>query len=78
VKGALGHTIAASGALGFLCAVEAVLHGTVLPTAGLREPDPDCHLMHVQGTALQRDLPSAICNAFAFGGTNCSLVVARP
>jgi len=77
VKGALGHTIAASGALGLLCAVEAVRTGTVLPTTGLQEPDPACALSHVRGRAVSRDVPSALCNAFAFGGANCSLLVRR-
>ncbi|MGC4117236.1 MAG: beta-ketoacyl-[acyl-carrier-protein] synthase family protein [Myxococcales bacterium] len=77
-KGALGHTIAASGALNFLCAVEAVVSGTLAPTAGLEQPDRDCELLHVSGQAQRRDVRTAMCNAFAFGGANCSIVVARP
>jgi 3-oxoacyl-[acyl-carrier-protein] synthase II len=77
VKGALGHTIAAAGALGLLCAVEAVVRGLVLPTAGLVEPDPECDLPHVTARALPRRVDAAMANAFAFGGANCSLVVAR-
>jgi 3-oxoacyl-[acyl-carrier-protein] synthase II len=77
VKGALGHTIAAAGALGLLAAAEAVGAGTVLPTAGLEEPDPDCSLPHVLGRAIALRVESALVNAFAFGGANCSLVLAR-
>lgn len=77
VKGALGHCIAASGALGFLCAVEAVARGTVLPTAGLHEPDPECALPHVAGEALRVEVRTALANAFAFGGANCCLAVGR-
>jgi 3-oxoacyl-[acyl-carrier-protein] synthase II len=77
VKGALGHTIAAAGALGFLCAVEAVLSGTILPTAGLQEPDADCALPHVTGRAISREVKSALVNSFAFGGANCTLVVRK-
>jgi 3-oxoacyl-[acyl-carrier-protein] synthase II len=76
-KGALGHTIAASGALGFLCAVEAVASGTLAPTAGLEQADRDCELQHVAGEAQRREVRAALCNAFAFGGANCSIVVAR-
>ncbi|HEY3448907.1 MAG TPA: beta-ketoacyl-[acyl-carrier-protein] synthase family protein [Myxococcales bacterium] len=76
-KGALGHTIAASGALGFLCAVEAVASGTVAPTAGLQQADRDCALLHVVGEAQRRDVRAALCNAFAFGGANCSIAVGR-
>ena len=76
-KGALGHTIAASGAIGLLCAIEAITHGTVFPTAGLREPDRDCALPHVLGKAVQRKVETALVNAFAFGGANCCLAVGR-
>jgi 3-oxoacyl-[acyl-carrier-protein] synthase II len=77
VKGALGHWIAGAGALGFLCALHAVEQGEVLPTAGLRHPDPRCELPHVLGTALRKQVGSALVNAFAFGGANTSLVVVR-
>jgi 3-oxoacyl-(acyl-carrier-protein) synthase len=76
-KGALGHAIAGAGAIGFLCALEAVERGVVLPTAGLREPDRGCELPHVQGVAERREVRAALCNAFAFGGANVSLLVRR-
>lgn len=77
VKGALGHWVAGAGAVGFLCAVEAVANGTVLPTAGLSKPDPSCDLPHVMGSAIRRQVEVALVNAFAFGGANCSLVMRR-
>lgn len=77
VKGAVGHWVAGAGAVGFLCAVEAVRSGTVLPTAGLSHPDADCALPHVLGAAQQRRCQSALVNAFAFGGANACLVVRR-
>jgi 3-oxoacyl-[acyl-carrier-protein] synthase II len=77
VKGALGHWIAGAGALSFLCAMEAVRSGTLLPTAGLVEPDADCALPHVRGEAVHREIRAALCNAFAFGGANCTLVLRR-
>jgi 3-oxoacyl-[acyl-carrier-protein] synthase II len=77
VKGALGHWVAGAGAIGFLCAVEAVTNGTVLPTAGLSNPDSGCDLPHVMGRAIKRPVEVALINAFAFGGANSSLVVRR-
>jgi 3-oxoacyl-(acyl-carrier-protein) synthase len=77
VKGALGHAIAGAGAIGFLCALDAVERGTVLPTAGLRDPDRGCELPHVTGSAERREVRAALCNAFAFGGANVSLLVRR-
>jgi 3-oxoacyl-[acyl-carrier-protein] synthase II len=76
VKGAVGHWIAGAGAIGFLCAVEATA-GIMLPTAGLREPDPGCPLPHLTGRAERRAVDAALVNAFAFGGANASAVVAR-
>jgi 3-oxoacyl-[acyl-carrier-protein] synthase II len=77
VKGALGHWIAGAGAVGFLCAVEAVRTGILLPTAGLVSPDERCALPHVIGEAVRADVRAALVNSFAFGGANCSIVVER-
>lgn len=77
VKGALGHWIAGAGALGALCAVESLHRGYMLPTAGLRHPDPELALDLVIGEARSGSFRTALVNAFAFGGANCSLVFRR-
>lgn len=77
VKGAVGHWVAGAGAIGLLCAIEAVRSGVVLPTAGLTQPDPECALGHVMGQAIHRRVDAALVNAFAFGGANTSIVVER-
>lgn len=77
VKGALGHWIAGAGAVGFVCGYEAVLSGICFPTAGLVEPDRACSLPHVMGSAIRKNVSMALVNAFAFGGANASIVVAR-
>jgi len=77
VKGALGHWVAGAGAVGFLCAVHAVQCGSLFPTANLKQPDPECELLHVLGSALAHDAASALVNAFAFGGANACIVVTR-
>ena len=77
VKGALGHWVAGAGAIGFLCALEAVEHGVCLPTAGLTQPDPACDLPHVMGRAITADVRAALVNAFAFGGSNACAVLRR-
>lgn len=73
VKGALGHWIAGAGALGFLCAAEAMVSGQVPPTAGLELPDTA--LPHVMGVGLSRSVRTALVNAFAFGGANASALL---
>ncbi len=76
-KGALGHWVAGAGALGALYAWEAVARGVVLPTAGLSDPDPACDVTHVIGPAIEKDVPAALANSFAFGGANSCLVLER-
>jgi 3-oxoacyl-[acyl-carrier-protein] synthase II len=76
-KGALGHWVAGAGAVGALYAYEAVARGRVLPTAGLRSPDPDCDVNHVIGGALAKACRVALANSFAFGGANACLVLRR-
>lgn len=75
VKGALGHWIAGAGALSIACAWEAVANGRLLPTAGLQRPDDECALNHVMGKAQKYAAQTAMANAFAFGGANCSVVL---
>ncbi|GAB4539799.1 MAG: beta-ketoacyl-[acyl-carrier-protein] synthase family protein [Haliangiales bacterium] len=77
VKGALGHWIAGAGALGCVCAIEAVRSGVMIPTAHLGEPDRECDVRHVIGAAERAPVAAALVNAFAFGGANCSLVWER-
>jgi len=74
-KGALGHWVAGAGALGALYAWESIVHGHVLPTAGLADPDPRCDVNHVMGRALDKPVRVALANAFAFGGANSCLVL---
>lgn len=76
-KGALGHWIAGAGALGALYAHHAVDAGLVLPTANLRDPDPDCNVPHVMERAHAKPVRVALANAFAFGGANSCLVMRR-
>ena len=77
VKGAVGHWVAGAGAIGLLCAIEAVASGSIVPTAGLRVADAACAARHVIGAGVQADVEVALANAFAFGGANASLVVRR-
>jgi 3-oxoacyl-[acyl-carrier-protein] synthase II len=75
VKGALGHWIAGAGALGALCAAEAVASGLCLPTANLIEPESE--LPHLVGRAIRRPVDAALVSSFGFGGTNASMVLRR-
>jgi 3-oxoacyl-[acyl-carrier-protein] synthase II len=48
------------------------------PTINLENPDPDCDLDHVTGSARRGEVRFALNNSFGFGGHNASLIFAAP
>ncbi|MEA3440717.1 MAG: beta-ketoacyl-[acyl-carrier-protein] synthase family protein [Chloroflexota bacterium] len=76
-KGALGHTIAASGVLGFISSVLSLRDQLVPPTINCRVPDPECDLNYVTEGCISHKLENVLVNAFAFGGSNATLVVGK-
>ena len=74
-----GHLMGAAGAIGALVTVMAVHTGSLPPTAHLTEVDPACDgLDHVMGAGRSGvDLPLALSNSFAFGGSNMVLAFRR-
>lgn len=74
-KSMTGHLTAASGALNVLVGVQAIRTGTVPPTINLDTPDPKLDLDYVPGTARSASVRTVMANAFAFGGTNGTLVL---
>ena len=77
LKGHLGHTMAASGALELLAGVEMLRQERLIPTLNLDEVDPACAgISHVTGRETT-PLDIFLKNNFALGGVNSSLVVRR-
>jgi 3-oxoacyl-[acyl-carrier-protein] synthase II len=74
-KGQIGHTLGAAGAIEAALTTLAVARRTLLPTAGLEEPDPSLGLLHVRhtGRAVER-VRAALSNSFGFGGMDTVLV----
>jgi 3-oxoacyl-[acyl-carrier-protein] synthase II len=74
LKGNLGHTLGASGAIEMIATIRGLKHGRLYPTRNLDHVAETCSgIRHV--TALEPS--SARCfmkNSFAFGGINASLV----
>lgn len=78
LKGHLGHSLGACGALELAAAVEVLRESWIPPTRNLQEVDPECDgLMHVTGEGLSQPVSTAIVNTVAFGGVNTSLVLRR-
>ncbi len=76
-KAALGHTMAASGALGLIGCILSLRDRVVPPTINYREADPECDLDYVTTGPRRYDGVYAMSNSFAFGGSNAALVVKK-
>ncbi len=77
IKGALGHTIAAAGAVEAVASVLAIRHGFLPGTVGHGALDPELpvDVVHRMRPVRPRIVVS---NSFGFGGQNCTLVFASP
>lgn len=77
-KGMHGHAFASSSAIELVLALTAMGRGEVLPTVGLREPDPECDLDHVPGEARPWQGETLLKTSFGVGGTSAALVLQVP
>lgn len=76
LKSYLGHTLGACGAIETWLGIEMMREGRFAATANLENPDPQCaELDHIIGDARQADVEYMMCNNFAFGGINTSIVL---
>ncbi len=76
-KPVMGHLMGASGAAEAAVAALAVWSGVIPPTANLAEPDPECDLDYVPGTARRQDVRVAMSVSLGFGGHNAAVVLGR-
>lgn len=77
VKSMLGHTMGAASAIEAAVCALAIHADRIPPTAHLEEPDPDCDLDYVSDGARDHRVEVAMNNAYAFGGTNASLILEK-
>jgi 3-oxoacyl-[acyl-carrier-protein] synthase II len=75
LKGHIGHTMAASGALETIALVEMLRRKIILPTKNLEEADERCAGIFLPQNSLENQGEFVIKNSFALGGVNCSLVL---
>lgn len=73
-KGATGHTLGASGALGAAFCLLALQTQTMPPCTGLEISNFDLHLVR---TAQLADLFTVLCLSFGFGGQNAAIAFSR-
>ena len=75
LKGHIGHTMAASGALESIAAIHMLNKKIIVPTHNLQEPDPRCSEVFLPLERIAFTEGLVVKNSFALGGTNCALVL---
>lgn len=73
-KGATGHTLGASGAIGVALCLLALRHKQLPPTTGLSQPAFDLNFVRPSSPLLE-PLGAALCFGFGFGGQNGVIAV---
>jgi 3-oxoacyl-[acyl-carrier-protein] synthase II len=78
LKGNIGHTLGACGALEAWASIQMMNEGWFAPTLNLHNPDPECgQLDYIMGAPRQLACEYIMSNNFAFGGINTSLIFKR-
>jgi 3-oxoacyl-[acyl-carrier-protein] synthase II len=73
-KSMTGHMLGAAGGVEAIAAVKTLTTGTVPPTIGYREADPECDLDYVPNRARQIDIDKALSLSLGFGGQNAGIL----
>ena len=77
LKGHIGHTLGACGAIEAAFTICMLRDGWIAPTRNLEQVDEQCaRLDYVIGEPRSARLRQVMCNKFAFGGINTSLIFA--
>ncbi len=76
-KGAVGHTVAAAGAVELALCLAAFEHGVLPGTVGLDTPDPELPA-NVLAAPVARRPRVILSNSFGFGGQNCAIAIGAP
>jgi 3-oxoacyl-[acyl-carrier-protein] synthase II len=77
LKGHIGHTLGASGAIELIAALYMMDKGIIYPTFNLDEIAPDCEGINHVMKPVEKEINTILKNCFAFGGINAALVCRR-
>jgi 3-oxoacyl-[acyl-carrier-protein] synthase II len=77
IKSMIGHTMGAASAIEAACCALALDTGVIPPTINYEEADPECDLDYVPNQARRTEPRVILNNAYAFGGNNAALCLAR-
>jgi 3-oxoacyl-[acyl-carrier-protein] synthase II len=73
-KGALGHSLGASGGIEAVILCKSIETSIIAPTVNYETPDPECDLDYTPNQAQTLDVHVAMSNSFGFGGHNACVV----
>ncbi len=73
-KGATGHTLGASGAIGVALCLQAIATQILPPCIGLKNPEFDLDLVTVPRST---DVNNLLCLSFGFGGQNAAIAIGK-
>ena len=77
LKGYMGHTMAACGAIETVLVLYMMQAGIIAPTLNLAEIDPRCDGLHHVTRLVESPISTAVVQNFAFGGVNTTLFIKR-
>ncbi len=78
VKGAIGHLMAASGAIEAAACLLPFERGVLPGTANHIDKDPQCEIVVIGEVPREARVNAVLSNSFGFGGQNVSLILGRP
>lgn len=76
-KGALGHSLGASGGIEAVILSKAIHTQMIPPTINYQTPDPECDLDYTPNQSVTSEVKYAMSNSFGFGGHNACVVFAK-
>ncbi|MFH1147773.1 MAG: beta-ketoacyl synthase N-terminal-like domain-containing protein [Pseudomonadota bacterium] len=74
LKGYMGHTLGASGAIELIASLMMMKNGEVYPTLNLENVGSDCGGIYHVTEPVTKEINLIMKNCFAFGGINCTLI----
>ncbi|AWK08766.1 beta-ketoacyl-ACP synthase II [Streptomyces spongiicola] len=78
IKSMVGHSLGSIGSIEIAASALAIDRGAIPPTANYEEPDPECDLDYVPGTAREAELDVVLSVGSGFGGFQSAMVLTSP
>lgn len=77
LKGHIGHTLGAAGALELIVLLEMLQRQEIVPTRNLEKADPECEVVNLVSSLKKQQIKTVLKNNFALGGVNVALIIRK-